>query len=94
LHPSSVEILADGRKAHCLDILRQHLMCTVDIGVLGQVWWNKKAPAAFPDFNTKHICRDFEGVRRWAFERQAPVDVPDDWLMPPGSLEDVSDEMP
>jgi len=40
--------------AHCLDILRQQLMCTVDIGVLGQIWWNKESPTAYPDFNTRH----------------------------------------
>jgi hypothetical protein len=92
--PWNVEPLADERKAHCLDILRQQLMCTIDTGVLGQVWWNKEAPTAFPDFNTRHMCRNFEGVRMWAFEGQAPVDVPRDWLMPPGSLEDVFEEMP
>jgi len=85
---------ADEKKAHCLDILRQQLMCAVDTGVLGQVWWNKDAPTAFPDFNTKHTCKDFEEVRRWAFERQAPVDIPGDWLMPPKSLEDALEEMP
>lgn len=26
-------------KAHCLDILRQQLMCTVDVGMLGQIWY-------------------------------------------------------
>ena len=36
--------------AHCLDIIRQQLMCQLDTGVLGQVWWDKEAPKAFVDF--------------------------------------------
>jgi hypothetical protein len=58
-------------------------MCNVDIGLLGQVWWNRPQPQAYPDFNTQHKCRNFEGVRKWAEERQAPVDVPDDYLVAP-----------
>ncbi|KAH6672178.1 hypothetical protein B0J14DRAFT_513504 [Halenospora varia] len=70
---------------HCLDILRQQLMCTVDTGVLGRVWWNRDRPAAFPDFNTVHKCKDFEGVRKWAEEHQIPEgERPKDWLEPPG----------
>lgn len=60
---------------HCLDMLRQVLMCKPDIGVLGQVWWKPKDnahPMAFVDFNTKHRCRDYEGVRRWAEVHQMP----------------------
>jgi hypothetical protein len=58
-------------------------MCTVDIGVLGQVWWNKEKPQAYPDFNTVHKCRNFDGVRQWAEDHQAPHDVPPDYLKPP-----------
>lgn len=60
---------------HCLDMLRQVLMCSPDVGVLGQVWWQPEGnpnPMAFVDFNTKHRCRDYEGVRRWAEEHQMP----------------------
>ncbi|KZM24528.1 uncharacterized protein EKO05_0008690 [Ascochyta rabiei] len=60
---------------HCLDMLRQVLMCNPDVGVLGQVWWQSEgdtSPTAFVDFNTKHRCRDYEGVRRWAEEHQMP----------------------
>ncbi|KAF4964551.1 hypothetical protein FSARC_7546 [Fusarium sarcochroum] len=62
---------------HCLDTIRQVLMCNVDTGVLGQVWYNKKDPNAFPDFNTKHTCKNYEDIRKWAKKHQAP---------PPGSL--------
>lgn len=41
-------------------------MCNVDTGVLGQVWYDRKSPRAFPDFNTKHTCKNYEGIRTWA----------------------------
>ena len=69
-------------------------MCTVDIAMLGQVWWNKKEPTAYPDFNTRHKCRNFDAVRRWAEEHQAPEEVANDYLKPPMSLDDVYETMP
>lgn len=72
-------------------------MCTVDIGVLGQVWWqpkSKELPEAFVDFNTKHICRNYDDVRRWAEERQLPEDVPEDYLQGPRPGDVVLDHVP
>uniref|UniRef100_A0A0B7JPQ2 Tat pathway signal sequence n=1 Tax=Bionectria ochroleuca TaxID=29856 RepID=A0A0B7JPQ2_BIOOC len=70
---------------HCLDTIRQVLMCNVDTGVLGQVWVDPEKPNAFPDFNTRHMCKDYDAVRRWAKDLQAPPleDVPGDFLAPP-----------
>jgi hypothetical protein len=45
-------------------------MCTVDTGVLGQFWFDRKRPKAFPDFNTWHRCKNFDDVRAWAVGRQ------------------------
>ncbi|KAM0320152.1 hypothetical protein ACHAPQ_010086 [Fusarium lateritium] len=68
--------------AHCLDTIRQVLMCNVDTAVLGQVWHDKKEPSAFPDFNTKHICKNYDDVREWAKRLQAPPaeTMPGDFL--------------
>lgn len=87
------EFIVKKHVSHCLDILRQQLMCTVDVGVLGQVWVHKDKPEAFTDFNTGHMCRDFESVRRWAEERQMPENVPSDFLQPP-EWEDILEEIP
>lgn len=57
---------------HCLDTIRQVLMCNVDTAVLGQVWVEKEKPIAFPDFNTKHVCKNYDAVRKWAKKIQAP----------------------
>ncbi|KAG9229919.1 hypothetical protein BJ875DRAFT_386313 [Amylocarpus encephaloides] len=55
--------------AHCTDILRQQLMCSADTDVFGQKWV-KNPPGAFVDFNTVHMCKDFESIRKWAEENQ------------------------
>jgi hypothetical protein len=69
-------------------------MCNVDIAVLGQVWWNKGSPTAFPDFNTDHKCRNYDAVKKWAEEHQAAEHSPLDYLMPPRSSDDVFEDMP
>ncbi|KAL6231590.1 hypothetical protein BDW75DRAFT_233492 [Aspergillus navahoensis] len=77
--------------SHCLDILRQQLMCTIDVGVLGQVWIHPENPSPFVDFNTEHVCRNFEDIRAWAERNQLPLPAhghgtggaPVDFLVPP-----------
>jgi len=79
---------------HCLDILRQQLMCTVDVGMLGQVWWDPAEPKSFVDFNTKHVCRNFEAVRQWAEVRQLSDEVPADFLAPPVEGARIAEKIP
>ncbi|CAK4034792.1 tat pathway signal sequence [Lecanosticta acicola] len=83
--------------SHCMDIIRQQLMCTVDVGMLGQVWWqpqDQQFPEAFVDFNTKHVCRNYEDVRKWAHEHQLPEEVPEDYLAPPQPGQKILDHLP
>ncbi|KAK3942791.1 tat pathway signal sequence [Diplogelasinospora grovesii] len=87
------EFILHTHITHCLDTLRQQLMCVVDVGLLGQIWWDKEKPKAFPDFNTKHKCRDFEAVRKWAEEHQVPEKTARTYLRPP-RREDVLDSIP
>lgn len=48
-------------------------MCNVDTAVLGQVWASKDDPIAFPDFNTRHMCKNYEAVREWAEKLQVKI---------------------
>ncbi|PSN61033.1 hypothetical protein BS50DRAFT_563171 [Corynespora cassiicola Philippines] len=84
---SNSEDILKYHTTHCLDILRQQLMCTVDVGVLGQVWYqpHNQPPEAFVDFNTVHKCRNFEAIRNWADKHQLPAseDTPLDFLERP-----------
>ena len=90
---TSIWIRSSQKIAHCLDFLRQRLMCTVDISVLGVVWVNKSNPVSFTDFNTKHVCRNFEQIRAWAEEHQLPL-LPRDYLVPPGPDTFIWDQAP
>jgi len=62
-------------------------MCTVDAGVLGQVWYQPpgKGPEASVDVNTVHRCRNFDAIRNRAEMHQLPdvTDTPDDFLQLP-----------
>ncbi|KAK8066242.1 hypothetical protein PG997_012989 [Apiospora hydei] len=72
--------------SHCLDTLRQVLMCNVDTGVLGQVWYDHpEGPQAFPDFQSRHKCKNFDAVRDWAVALQAPPveELPEDFMKAP-----------
>ena len=80
--------------AHCLDILRQQLMCSVDVGVLGQVWVHPDHPEPFVDFNTEHKCRNFDEIRAWAQQNQLPETVPSDFLQPPKIGDRVYEAIP
>lgn len=91
-------------KAHCLDILRQQLQCTVDVGVMGQIWYQpspspggqqqQKKAQPFVDFNTKHTCRNFEEIRQWAFTHQIQEPTPQDFLEPPGAEDVIYQNIP
>lgn len=81
-------------KAYCLDIIRQQLMCTVDTGVLGQVWVYPDNPEPHLDFNTHHRCKNFDQIRRWAEVNQMPKDPPVDYIAPPAPGTAIYNEMP
>lgn len=59
-------------------------MCSMDIGVFGSVWVDETDPVPFVDFNTKHVCRNFEAIREWARDNQISEQLPKDWLELPG----------
>jgi hypothetical protein len=85
-------------------------MCTVDTGVLGQVWvaqgggpnphshdgsaGSAMPVMAFVDFNTKHQCKNFDVIRKWAEERQLPAETPSDYLDPPKKGDRIYSEIP
>ena len=52
-----------------MEVLRQQLMCTVDINVFGQVWVDSIG-MPFPDFMTQHKCENFDAIRPWARDHQ------------------------
>jgi hypothetical protein len=49
---------------HCIDNLRQTIMCYSDITTIP---WkvNDRVHREFPDAHTTHICRDFDKLSEW-----------------------------
>ncbi|USP75641.1 uncharacterized protein yc1106_02915 [Curvularia clavata] len=56
---------------HCIEILRVNLMCLSDVNVFtfhpieGQGYW--------PDYDSHHVCRNFDRIKDWAKEHAMPA---------------------
>ncbi|KAH8882946.1 hypothetical protein GQ53DRAFT_664950 [Thozetella sp. PMI_491] len=60
---------------HCIDMIRQVLMCHADTGLV-VFHWTEERDAATPDFSTWHQCRNPEEILQWAREHEAPITHP------------------
>ncbi|PVI04003.1 hypothetical protein DM02DRAFT_625320 [Periconia macrospinosa] len=60
---------------HCIEILRQNIMCNADVGVIPHQWITA-TPDPYANFNTWHKCRDLSSVEKWIHENEIP-DTPD-----------------
>ncbi|OAG13184.1 uncharacterized protein CC84DRAFT_1228221 [Paraphaeosphaeria sporulosa] len=68
--PDEVEALSMKHLDHCIDSIRQSLMCSADVTPLPYVWW-RKYDQLMPATAVAHTCRDFEAIRDWAKEHRA-----------------------
>ncbi|CCM06778.1 uncharacterized protein FIBRA_09077 [Fibroporia radiculosa] len=59
---------------HCLEMLRQNLMCHADIALITYDWV-AGFPKPFPDFSTVHQCRDFGKIQQWERENRVRVSL-------------------
>jgi hypothetical protein len=61
------ELLGFHHVNHCVDAIRQSLMCTVDVTPL--VWqWSDERQMLVEKATVVHTCRNFNRVRDWAKE--------------------------
>ncbi|KAF4582428.1 hypothetical protein EYR38_002548 [Pleurotus pulmonarius] len=64
--------------SHCLDMIRQSLMCSADISVIS--WYMpipssaEHTPNPLPRFDQTRMCRDFDRLRDWARSRTPDVE--------------------
>lgn len=56
---------------HCIEILRMNLMCMADVNVFTFHPVEGKE-GYWPDYESKHVCRNFEGIQSWARENAVP----------------------
>ena len=45
-------------------------MCTGDMTVL-PIYWSDEMSRITPDFQIEHTCRDYEALKKWAYERDS-----------------------
>ncbi|KAF9560661.1 hypothetical protein CPC08DRAFT_707948 [Agrocybe pediades] len=57
---------------HCVDIIRQNLMCSADVGMITYEWV-KGVSVPYPDFNTQHQCRNFEKILKWGMDNAVHI---------------------
>ncbi|KAF9554911.1 hypothetical protein CPC08DRAFT_821399 [Agrocybe pediades] len=57
---------------HCVEIIRQNLMCSADVGMLTYEWV-KGFSVPYPDFNTQHQCRNFEKILKWGMDNAVHI---------------------
>jgi len=59
---------------HCVDSLRQSIMCAVDVAPI-VFQWKPAAKAYKARGDVLHVCRNFEGIRDWANEKRTVNDI-------------------
>lgn len=63
---------------HCVDRLRQGIMCNADPAVT--VWqWREDLQMHWINFGTLHTCRNFDAIKDWTVKRHLTREqIPDD----------------
>ncbi|KAE9363153.1 hypothetical protein N431DRAFT_357011, partial [Stipitochalara longipes BDJ] len=56
---------------HCIDTIRQSLMCSADVAVIGYEWFEREKMTR-GRFNAVHKCRDWSRIREWAEDNWVP----------------------
>lgn len=57
---------------HCVEVLRTKLMCASDVSVFTYHAMPGQA-APMPDYDSKHVCRNFDRIKQWATENAIPA---------------------
>lgn len=66
------ELLGFTHLDHCIDSIRQNMMCSADITPL-VFQWSSEAKEVKIRADIPHTCRDFDLLREWALERKVPA---------------------
>ncbi|EOA86240.1 hypothetical protein ACJQWK_11836 [Exserohilum turcicum] len=55
---------------HCIEVLRVNLMCFSDVNVF--TFHPRPGMGYWPDYNSKHVCRNFDTILHWAKDNAMP----------------------
>lgn len=69
-------LFANAFQAHCLDMLRQEIMCNANTAIYGQ-WWVQKNGVTRPskDFSYTAQCKNWDAVMGWYTENHINMDT-------------------
>lgn len=70
------ENVVQGHLEHCVETLRQTIMCHGDISLLTYNWVEGR-DMPYPNFNTVHTCKKWETLTEWNMERDITVEWTD-----------------
>lgn len=70
------EAVVQGHLEHCVETLRQTIMCHGDISLLTYNWVEGR-DMPYPNFNTLHTCKKWETLTRWNMQRDITVEWTD-----------------
>ncbi|KAF9808679.1 hypothetical protein IEO21_07791 [Rhodonia placenta] len=73
---------------HCVNMLRQQLLCVADTGLITYHWVEGR-DAPFPDFNTLHKCKDVNKIKEW--NRENGVRIPTKSIIRTPDVVDLKD---
>ena len=63
------DLLEMSHLDHCLDMIRQNIMCSSDITPITYAW-SKKEQRAVAVGKVMRTCRDFEAIKQWGIGHQ------------------------
>ena len=70
--------IEEAHLEHCVDVIRQRLMCTADASIV-TFRWVKGLSTPYPNFHTGHTCADYKGLLGWAEGRKADMSKVEGW---------------
>ncbi|KAG1856641.1 hypothetical protein DFJ58DRAFT_784249 [Suillus subalutaceus] len=57
---------------HCIEMIRQNIMCNADVTMI--TWdWVQEHKIPYPNFNTRHQCRNYEKILDWAVKHAVHI---------------------
>ena len=60
---------------HCLELLREALMCQADVSIM-TFRWSDERPIPVADLWSSHECVNWDIVEQWAGERRVNLSIP------------------
>lgn len=70
---------------HCVDYLRQAIMCNFDPGII-PYYWVRKHNQPTPDGNTFHKCVNWDHLQDWLKNRAVEMPEGFEWRQPPDAV--------